>query len=171
MLALFFFQENQIQISKQVFEIASRTIKQNANSFFIWNTIEHIRKKYHHFIVVERNITFFPQKYLFLSSPTVKSTKHLGLSPKECTYLGVAYFLFKCQRSELILSCWRCMFALSTQYLFFPWRLAEVQHFYSFQSCYQKYQFLGLPLAEERNEKITFQTFSSSSVFQIVSET
>lgn len=66
-----------------------------------------------------KNTDFYPP-------PTVKSTKHLGLSPKECTYLGVAYFLFKCQRSELILSCWRCMFALSTQYLFFPWRLAEV---------------------------------------------
>lgn len=71
-------------------------------------------------------------------------------------YLSGIYFLFSCQRSELILSCQLCMLYSQHNASFFSRRLAEVQHFHNFQSCCQKSLLLGLCLAEERSEKIIF---------------
>lgn len=58
---------------------------------------------------MERNKAFFNKKYWLPHPSVIKFTKYLGLSSKECTYLGGGYFLFTCQRSESILSCLLCV--------------------------------------------------------------
>ena len=89
-----------------------------------------------------RNTDYFPL--------SVRSPKHLGLSSKECTYLGVSYFLFSCQRGESILTCLLCIVCNLNTIPLFSRRLAKVQLFQHPEML------LG------RNEKIIFETFSSS---------
>lgn len=67
---------------------------------------------------MERYSTFVPQKF-WLPHPHWLKSQCLGLLSKERTYLRVSYFLFTCQRSELILSCQLCMFVLNTIPLLF----------------------------------------------------
>lgn len=105
---------------------------------------------------MERNKTFFNKKYWLPHPSVIKFTKYLGLSSKECTYLGGGYFLFPCQRSESILSCLLCVVCSLSNHASF---LKEVRivALLQFPEMLLESLPLGLPLAQERCGRIIFK--------------
>lgn len=76
------------------------------NFFLVWKPITSVNDNTNFIIWREVRTSLIKNTF---PSLIMKFTKHLGLSSKDCTSLGVSYFLFTCQKSEFIQSCLLCI--------------------------------------------------------------